>query len=70
MSKRKVVSDVVSGSNGKLVVNDTFMNNLLGDITDKHRGKLELGSTLLDVTKGLKLVTSKKMMQFRSNTRY
>ena len=61
MSKRKLVDEVASGSaNIKVKIDGTFLNNLCGDTKGEIEGKLELGPTLLDITKGLELVTRKK----------
>lgn len=48
-SKRKLVGEVVSGGD--------FFNNMFGDAVDEQSGKLELGPTMLDITKALKYVT-------------
>lgn len=60
MSKREFVSEVASGSDGKVKINDKFLINLFGDTKDEIVGKLELGPTMLDITKGLKIVKQKK----------
>lgn len=60
MPKRKLVTEVASGSGGKVRIDGEFINNLTGDTKDELEGILELGPTLLDITKGLKLTTSKK----------
>lgn len=60
MSKRKLVCEAVSGSNDcNVKTDDTFLNHLFGAANELN-GKLELGETLLDITKGLKHVTQKK----------
>lgn len=59
MSKRKLVTEVASGSNGKVKLNETFLNNLVGDTTDETIGKIELGPTMMNITKGLKIVVKK-----------
>lgn len=59
MSKRKLVTEIASGSDGKVKIYETGLNNLFGDSKDESNGKLELGPTMLDVTKGLKIVTKK-----------
>lgn len=61
MPKRKLVSEVASGSDGKVKINETFLNNLVGDTEDDDEfdGKLELGPTSIDITNGLKIVTKK-----------
>lgn len=59
MSKRKLVTEIASGKDGKLKINETVLNNLTGDTKDETDGKLELGPTLMGVTKGLKIVTKK-----------
>lgn len=55
-----MVSEIASGSGGKVKINDTCLNNLIGDTEDELVGKLELGSTMLDITKGLKIVKQRK----------
>lgn len=60
MSKRKLVTEVASGSSsGEVKVNEIFLNNIIGDTKDESEGKLELGSTMLDIRKGLEIVTKK-----------
>lgn len=61
MSKRKLVTEIVSGSSssGKVKTNETVLDNLLSETQDEVDGKLELGATILDVRKGLKIVTKK-----------
>lgn len=63
MSQRKLLNGVVMsrGSDGEMKIDDTFLNNLFGDIKDEIFGKLELGPTLLDITEGLKHVTQKNV---------
>lgn len=61
MSKRKVVKEVASGSgDGKLHIDETFLNNLTGNTEYDGKGKLELGPTMLDIREGLKIVSEKK----------
>lgn len=60
MSKRKIVSEIASGSNGELIANDTVLNNFFGDTKDEIVGRLEMGSTMLDITKALDIVKQKK----------
>lgn len=60
MSKRKLVNEIANGSDGEVKINDTFLNILFGDPKDELVGKLELGSTMLDITRGLKIVKQKK----------
>lgn len=60
MSKRKLVSEVASGSGGKININNDFLNNLFGDTQDELVGKLELGPTMMDITKGLEIVKQRK----------
>lgn len=61
MPKRKLVTgEVARGSNGNLErVDGTFVNNLFGDTEDKHKGRLELGPTLIDIRNGLTQITQK-----------
>lgn len=63
MSKRKLVSEeAVSGSakTCNVKIDDTFLNSLFGAAKDELDGKLELGATMLDITKGLKHVMPNK----------
>lgn len=59
MPKRKMVSEIASCSGGKLKIDKTVLNNLVGDTKDDNEGKLELGPTMLDISKGLKAVKEK-----------
>lgn len=60
MSKRKLVHEAVSGStDSKVKIDDTLLNTLFCDEKDELDGKLELGPTMLDITKGLKYLTLK-----------
>lgn len=60
MSKRKLLSEVASGSAGEVKINRVFLNNIYGNTADELVGKLALGPTLLDITKGLKHVAQKR----------
>lgn len=60
MPKRKLVTEVASASNGNVKLDETFLNNLVGDTTDETVGKIELGPTMMDITKGLKVVVNKR----------
>lgn len=63
MLERKLSNEASSGSVDRVKVDGEILNNLFDDTKAKDElvGKLELGPTLLDITKGLKLVTHKKM---------
>lgn len=55
MSKRKLVIEVACGSGGKVQLNETVIENLIGNTKDEFYGKLELGPTMLDIREGLKI---------------
>lgn len=68
MSKRKI-EEILSIDDKKLRINKRVLNNLIGDTQAETIGILELGPTMMNITKGLKRIAQEKDDCIKSETK-